>query len=52
MTVMQPCDNEACTEADPLSPCICRCEGWGHAAKIQPGLFRREDIDGDQESAA
>ncbi|MET9690383.1 hypothetical protein ABZY81_18195 [Streptomyces sp. NPDC006514] len=30
------CASEACTEADPLSPCVCRCGGWGHATKTQP----------------
>ncbi len=41
---MSPCHNDACAEADPLSPYVCRCGGWGHAAKTQPGLFHSEDM--------
>lgn len=40
----QPCTNDACAEADPLSPCVCRCGGWGHASKTQQPLFTREDM--------
>lgn len=43
----EPCASEACAEADPMSPCVCRCGGWGHAAKTQPPLFTREALSGD-----
>lgn len=45
----QPCHNQACAEADPMSPCVCRCGGWGHAAKTQPSLFQSYEMnDPDQ----
>lgn len=40
----EPCASKACAEADPLSPCVCRCGGWGHAFKTHQPLLTHEDM--------